>query len=330
MPDGDGTAIDPILRSVDARVSSMKEYVDRLFVESDKAHDAALKGVVGQIMGLKDLLEQSIATRKHDIDQLAANVQISLQNVKEANALATSNYQAVSDTVHAQQGIEINSLKENTVDTRYFKIITDQLRDSIQNLLTLYQRDFAAMEKIVADKDGTLDDRILAAKKQEDERFEARRTYVDKMFDEINLSFSSRMTVLENGIKAVDSMSSERSKVVRDALEAAMAASDKAVVKAEVSSEKRFETLNDFKTQVSDQLATYMPREVTEALISELRRTYEQQLAEIRNQLVQLQQRQDQAAGSSAGVSKSVGYMISALGIVLTIIIFLVNFISAK
>jgi len=54
------------------------------------------------------------------------------------------------------------------------------------------------------------------------------------------------------------------------AVQIAMIASEKAVVKAEIAAEKRFESVNEFRGQLSDQAATFMPRAETEQRLSRI------------------------------------------------------------
>jgi hypothetical protein len=52
------------------------------------------------------------------------------------------------------------------------------------------------------------------------------------------------------------------------AVTAALEAAEKAVVKAEVASEKRFDAVNEFRQQLSDQAATFMPRNEAEVSLN--------------------------------------------------------------
>lgn len=54
------------------------------------------------------------------------------------------------------------------------------------------------------------------------------------------------------------------------AVQIAMVASEKAVVKAEIAAEKRFESVNEFRGQLADQAATFMPRAEAEQRLSAL------------------------------------------------------------
>jgi hypothetical protein len=51
------------------------------------------------------------------------------------------------------------------------------------------------------------------------------------------------------------------------------AASEQAIAKAEASTERRFESVNEFRAQLAQQTSSFLPREVAEAQFSEIRRT---------------------------------------------------------
>ena len=56
----------------------------------------------------------------------------------------------------------------------------------------------------------------------------------------------------------------------REAVNLALTAADRAVTKAEIASEKRFEGVNEFRAQLGDQQRTLMPRAEAESRINEL------------------------------------------------------------
>lgn len=98
-------------------------------------------------------------------------------------------------------------------------------------------------------------------------------------------------------------------------VEAALSAQEKAVAKAETASEKRFDSVNEFRGQLADQAARFMPR--TESVqrhdsvsdrITELEKRVMQQLAQINSRL-------DLSAGSDTGVDKAWGYLVAAIGL---------------
>lgn len=92
------------------------------------------------------------------------------------------------------------------------------------------------------------------------------------------------------------------------AVQIAMIASEKAVVKAEIAAEKRFEAVNEFRGQLSDQALTFMPR--AEA---------EQRLAALGEKIVDL------TGSSKAGASALWGYIAGAVGIIAAIVAVIVK-----
>jgi hypothetical protein len=86
-------------------------------------------------------------------------------------------------------------------------------------------------------------------------------------------------------------------------------AQEKAVVKAEVATEKRFDGVNEFRAQLSDQAATFMPRKESEARHSSLVEKYDA-----------LQARVDRSEGRSGGLNSGWGYLVAAAGLILVLV----------
>ncbi len=110
----------------------------------------------------------------------------------------------------------------------------------------------------------------------------------------------------------------ERSLAQGEAMRTALAAAEKAVSKAEVANEKRFESVNEFRAQLLDQQNTLLTRnEYTakhDALVARID-AMDKQLSETH--------------GRSTGVRLSAGALIGALsglGALVTIVVVLVNF----
>jgi hypothetical protein len=94
-------------------------------------------------------------------------------------------------------------------------------------------------------------------------------------------------------------------------MQAALTAAERAVAKAEVAAEKRFEGLNELRGVVSDVGALQMPR--AEA---------EQRLSAHSEQIQILTARLDTAQGRSGGASALYGYLLAAAGLILAVIAF--------
>jgi hypothetical protein len=93
------------------------------------------------------------------------------------------------------------------------------------------------------------------------------------------------------------------------AVSAALQAAKEAVAKAETAAEKRFDAVNEFRGQLSDQAATFMPR-----------REAEQVIAALAEKVSDLASRVDTREGRGAGLNAGWGYLIAAVGLAATVI----------
>lgn len=90
------------------------------------------------------------------------------------------------------------------------------------------------------------------------------------------------------------------------AVSAALAAAEKAVVKAETATERRFEGVNEFRNTLADQARDLMPRKESEQL---------HQAAAAR--LDALERRVDKREARSGGITDYRGYLIGAAGLLI-------------
>lgn len=104
----------------------------------------------------------------------------------------------------------------------------------------------------------------------------------------------------------------------KDAARFALESADKATAKAETATEKRFDSVNEFRAQLKDQSATFIPRiEV------------EQRLTDIMSRLESLRTRDAQRTAHSAGSTALYGWLIGGIGALATILV-IVNSILTK
>lgn len=89
----------------------------------------------------------------------------------------------------------------------------------------------------------------------------------------------------------------------------ALKAAEKAVVKAEVATDKRFEGVNEFRETLSDQANTFMTRHEYSAAHDALVEKVEA-IAKI----------QDNAVGHSQGLTAGWGYLVAAVGLAVAIV----------
>jgi hypothetical protein len=88
------------------------------------------------------------------------------------------------------------------------------------------------------------------------------------------------------------------------AISAALLAAEKAVTKAENAAERRFEGVNEFRQQLNDQAATFLPRAEFEA---------QRKADDLR--LRDLAARIDRTEGQSAGSATVFGFVAAAAGV---------------
>lgn len=96
-------------------------------------------------------------------------------------------------------------------------------------------------------------------------------------------------------------------------IQSTLAASEKAITKAEKATEKRFESVNEFRKALNDSQRTYMPRIETELLINQLS-------AKVDVNTNTLLKRSAEGAGLHKGWTVLVG-AIGVIGIVTTIVL---------
>lgn len=101
------------------------------------------------------------------------------------------------------------------------------------------------------------------------------------------------------------------------AVQAALLAAKEAVLKAETASEKRFESVNEFRGQLADQTATLIPRAEADSRFSALS-----------EKVTDLTDRINKTEGAKAGSDVTIGKIYAAIGVVgaiLGIIVLLAN-----
>ncbi len=92
---------------------------------------------------------------------------------------------------------------------------------------------------------------------------------------------------------------------------AALAAAERALLKAEVASEKRFDSVNEFRALVADQQRTLMPRSETEIVLKSLG-----------EQMETMRTRLDTLAGKREGSQDGVSMIIGIVGFVVGLLSF--------
>jgi len=110
-------------------------------------------------------------------------------------------------------------------------------------------------------------------------------------------------------LKAADRRYEERFKAQREALTVALTAAEKAVLKAEAATDKRFENVNEFRASLNDMANRMMPRLETE-----------QRFEEMTDKLAGLATAASQREAKSIGIYAGWGYIVGAVSFVISVI----------
>lgn len=92
------------------------------------------------------------------------------------------------------------------------------------------------------------------------------------------------------------------------AMQMALAEASKAVNKAEGATEKRFEGVNEFRAQLTDQARTFMPRAEAEI-----------QMKAMAEAIEVLRSRVEVSEGHGSGVKDFAGWIVGAIGVIIAI-----------
>lgn len=92
-------------------------------------------------------------------------------------------------------------------------------------------------------------------------------------------------------------------------ISAALASADRAVLKAETATEKRFESVNEFRGTLDNQQRTLIPRSEVDVMVKGL----EEKIAQLTKQI-------DGLAATRAGVIGGWGYAVGLAGVILAVV----------
>lgn len=100
-------------------------------------------------------------------------------------------------------------------------------------------------------------------------------------------------------------------KAQQEAVNAALAAAKEAVNKAETASEKRFESVNEFRSTLSDQQKNLMPRAEVETKFD----YYNKSVESLNKEIASLRESRSSTLGKETGVKDFWGIIVGAIGI---------------
>jgi hypothetical protein len=140
------------------------------------------------------------------------------------------------------------------------------------------------------------------------------------MLREMDTRYQQRFNASEKALELTTQTTNELMKVkesavfasiesVRNSLTVAMANADRAVMKAEASAEKCFDSVNEFRATLADQQRMLMPRSEVEVLLRAVNEKIDGMTLSLREQ-----------KGQTKGAASGWGYAVGVVGLVMTIL----------
>jgi hypothetical protein len=221
---------------------------------------------------------------------------------------------------------------------------TAQLVREITHLRDLVEANLVGRRELIASQIGELHRRLDEADLRYQQRFDAQTHALDtamaaagraveaalaaaekavtktelaaaKQFDEV-AALAPRLQELAQQLVALDRLTDAKFITFRTLIDSqaekvalALASVDKAVTKAETATERRFESVNEFRQTLTDQAATFATRD-----------QFETQRSATTERIQELTARVDRTEGRSGGVASSWGYLVGAITIVVIVV----------
>ncbi len=207
--------------------------------------------------------------------------------------------------------------------------LTVSLRDYIDGLDEKRGEEHARQRELIEFLRATLERQQQDLETRLDERLRALEAHLDERADAQRIAMSAALAshdkamgvALSASDKALEVSATGAQREFREHLEqvwrettVAFEASDKAITKSELANEKRFESMNGFRRQLSDQAQTFMPREVADA-----------QHTATQSQLADQKSLLDKMDGARRGTTATVGYLIAAATLVISLVVVFSN-----
>lgn len=149
------------------------------------------------------------------------------------------------------------------------------------------------------------------------EHIAARITDADRRYAE---RFTAQEKAVVVALATVDKEFHEHLAQVRTETATALGAAEKAIAKAELATEKRFESVNGFRAQLSDQVNTFIPRKEAEQRLDAVIGRLNALETRISESLARVHSRLDLGDGSRQGVTDLRATIFGAAGFVSAVV----------
>ncbi len=163
----------------------------------------------------------------------------------------------------------------------------------------------------------TLREYVLSLFRGMDSRLTERHESEDKA---VNVAFTAQTTAMQAAFTAQKEAVTIAFLSQKEAVTAALAAADRAVIKAELASEKRFESVNEFRSTLADQQRTLMPRAEAEAIVKGLDSKLDSMSKVLTEKIEGLARAQVSNAALREGAKDGWQYAVAVIGLLFTVL----------
>lgn len=289
---------------------------DRETVLSDPS-PLTTANLLREIRHLRELLESTTASIEADVAKYKEDHEA---KHKEVVAASTSHLHDLMGARFKETEVRLSEM-DNRYNQRY--VAQGQAVDAaFSNAQLATQAALAAADKAVISALASAEMAVHKAEALNEKRFET----LTRSVAAASLLAPDHERLKER-IEGFDSLTDAKFVTFRtlidsqaDKVALALAASDKAVSKAEVANEKRFESVNEFRKTLSDQSHTFIARTEASAAITALADRVDAALRGVDIQVADLKGRLDRAEGRSGGFSSSGAILVAAVGFLATLI----------
>ncbi len=152
--------------------------------------------------------------------------------------------------------------------------------------------------------------RIKIEREHTNEAVDATRELLINIIEERETRYEQRFAAQEQAVKLaldrVDKEFHEHIRSVREETSAALMSADKAILKSEVSIEKRFDGFNATRQQLADQASSFMPRKEADVRMDALTEKIDTNAERMNTFQLQLSSRLDLTQGQTTGGKEAV------------------------
>jgi hypothetical protein len=101
----------------------------------------------------------------------------------------------------------------------------------------------------------------------------------------------------------------------------ALTSSEKAVAKAEIATEKRFDSVNEFRATLSDQAANLIPRREADTKFA----AWDDKFEDLKKEIAGLRESRSGATGTGVGLKAMWGYVLAAIMLAIALVGVFIN-----